>query len=216
MSIEEVLSKLSTVEGISPEDISSLKELITKKDSPNASNSEREIKEAKAAQSRILEEKKALQQKVREYEEQLESIKTGGLTEQEKLKKEMEKLLKTKETIEKELNESKNTMVKLQRDYKLEKIRGKIKYLDTIPEDLRKYSVENAFKEVENLDDEKEVESVLKSYTDAYKGIIASDSTARGSGDKTKDKIDIHKNSENLTADERAAQLREKQKLGRI
>jgi len=216
MSIEEVLSKLGSVEGINPEDINSLKELITKKDTAGNSPSEREIKEVKAAQSRILQEKKELQQKVKEYEEQLEAIKTGGLTEQEKLKKEMDKLLKTKETMEKELNESKNTMVKLQRDYKLEKIGSKIKFLDTIPEDLRKYSIANAFNNVEDLDDEKEVENVLKQYTESYSGIIASDGSARGSGDKAKNKVDIHKDLDKLSADERAAQLREKQKSRRI
>jgi len=214
MSIEEVLSKISKVEGISAEDIEALKGLAKK---PDESDKEREIKEAKATASRILAEKKALQEKITGYEEQLEQIKSGGLSEQEKLKKELEKLSKVKETMEKELNETKANHLKVQRDYKLEKIGGKVKFLDTIPEELRKYSISSAFKDVEDLEDEKEVEKVLGTFTDAYKGIIASDSAARGTGDKQTNVVVAHgKDISKMSPDERAADLREKRKAGRI
>jgi len=216
MSIEDVLSKLGSVEGINPADLEELTKLVKNPVNTN-DDKEREIKEAKAAQSRILQEKKALQSKVQEYEEQLEAIKTGGLSEQEKLKKDMEKLIKTKEAMEKELNDSKASLLKLDRNYKLEKIGSKIKFLDSIPEDLRKYSIESAFKDVEDLDDTSAVDSVLQKYTESYKGIIATESAARGTGDhKQSQNIPKSKKIEDLSDDERAAQIRENKKTRKL
>jgi len=208
MSLEDVLLKLGSVEGIEAGDMEALTNLI-KNPKGDGSDKERELKEAKAAQSRILQEKKALQQKTQEYEEQLEALKSGSLTEVEKTKKELDKIAKAKESLEKELLDTKSSYMKMQRDYKLERIGSKVKFLDTIPEDIQKFSISNAFNKVEDLDDEGEVSKVLASFTESYKGIIASESAARGSGDKGSSNTNTNvKSVDKMSVEERAAHLR--------
>lgn len=206
MSMEEFMKKVVSIEGIDPKDIEELKGIIEKKG--NGSESDKAIKEAKATAARILEEKKKLQEKVAEHEAELEALKTGGLSEMEKVTKELERMLKSKEKLEAELNETKAKSVQTERNYMLEKISGKVKFLDTIPEALRSYAINSAFKDVQDLSQEDAVEKTLSAFKDSNKGILASDVDVRGSGSNGQQPISGKTSPEKMTDDERAKHIR--------
>jgi len=206
MSIETLLKKLAElkIEGIEESDIEAIKG-IGKTTVP--SEIERQLKDSKAAQSRILEEKKKLAEKLAEQEAAMEEMKSGGLTEIQKAQKELEKTLKLKEKLEAELNEAKTKMIATERSYQLEKIGSRIKFLDTIPSDIRSYAVTSAFKEVEDLNDTDSIDKVLESFTESHKGILASDTEVRGSGSGGSGKVVSHssgKSPDKMSDSERA------------
>jgi len=175
MAIKDILKKLEGVDGIEASDIEELKAL----DKPSDDKS---LKDAKATAARILEEKKKLQEKAAELEAELEAVKSGGLSEVEKAQKELEKFKKASEKTEAELAQVKAELAGKSRAFKLEKIGSKLSFVDTVPSDMREYAISNAFKDIEDLDDEATVEKVLGDFRETHKGVLASETAARGSG----------------------------------
>jgi len=175
MAIKDILKKLEGVDGIEASDIEELKAL----DKPSDDKS---LKDAKATSARILEEKKKLQEKAAELEAELEAVKSGGLSEVEKAQKELEKFKKVSEKTEAELAQVKAELAGKSRAYKLERIGSKIAFVDTVPSDMREYAISNAFKDIEDLDDEATVDKVLGDFRETHKGVLASETAARGSG----------------------------------
>ena len=216
MSVKDIIEKLKAMDGIDEALIEELKGLDKKPETDGNKKLEKELKDAKAAQARILEEKKKLAEKTSELETTIEDLKSGGLSEVEKTQKELDKIVKIKEKLESELNEVKAKSATTERNYKLDKISSKIKFVDSIPEDMRVYAIQNAFKDVENLDDEDSVKNVITEFTESHKGILASDSTARGDGSvnvQTKSVKDVGtKDPTKISVEERAKQIRENQK----
>lgn len=175
MAIKDILKKLEGVDGIEASDIEELKAL----DKPS---DEKSLKDAKATAARILEEKKKLQEKAAELEAELEAVKSGGLSEVEKAQKELDKFKKASEKTEAELAQVKAELAGKSRAYKLERIGSKLSFVDTVPSDMREYAVSNAFKDIEDLDDEAAIEKVLGDFRETHKGVLASETAARGSG----------------------------------
>lgn len=175
MAIKDILKKLEGVDGIEASDIEELKAL----DKPSDDKS---LKDAKATAARILEEKKKLQEKAAELEAELEAVKSGGLSEVEKAQKELDKFKKASEKTEAELAQVKAELAGKSRAYKLERIGSKLSFVDTVPSDMREYAVSNAFKDIEDLDDEAAIEKVLGDFRETHKGVLASETAARGSG----------------------------------
>lgn len=175
MAIKDILKKLEGVDGIEASDIEELKVL----DKPSDDKS---LKDAKATAARILEEKKKLQEKAAELEAELEAVKSGGLSEVEKAQKELDKFKKASEKTEAELAQVKAELAGKSRAYKLERIGSKLSFVDTVPSDMREYAVSNAFKDIEDLDDEAAIEKVLGDFRETHKGVLASETAARGSG----------------------------------
>jgi hypothetical protein len=164
-----------------------------------------------------LEEKKKLQEKLAEQEASLEALKTGGLSEIEKATKEVEKATKAREKLEQELNDMKAKSAQTERNYMLEKISGKVKFLDTIPEQIRTYAISNAFKDLQDLSQSDEVEKTITNFKESHKGILASDVDVRGSGSNGQSASTSTKSPENMTDSERAKHIRnvvrEKQRI---
>jgi len=208
MSIEDVLKKIAGIEGIDVKDIDELKALVEEGKKPK---DEKALKDQKAATSRILEEKKKLAEKLAEQEAEIETLKTGGLTEIEKTKKEMEKLVKAREKLEAELNEAKTKSAQVERNYQLEKISGKIKFLEVIPSDMRSYAINTAFKDIQDLTQDAEVDKVLGTFKETHKGILASDTEVRGSGSNGSNmQSSSNKSPEDQTPQERAKVIKAK------
>lgn len=204
MSIDALLKRLEGLEGIEASDLEELKSLSKPDD--------KAVRDAKATAARILEEKKKLQEKTAELEAELEATKTGGLSEVEKAQKELAKAQKAQEALLAELNQTKVESAKAARAYKLEKIGSKISFIDSIPADMRGYAITSAFQEVEDLDDEGVVESVLSSFRETHKGVLASETTARGSGSTGGLQNDVNrgaaKSPEKMTDSERKTYMR--------
>ena len=178
MAIKDILKKLEGVDGIEASDIEELKVL----DKPSDEKNDKSLKDAKATAARILEEKKKLQEKAAELEAELEAVKSGGLSEVEKAQKELDKFKKASEKTEAELAQVKAELAGKSRAYKLERIGSKLSFVDTVPSDMREYAVSNAFKDIEDLDDEAAIEKVLGDFRETHKGVLASETAARGSG----------------------------------
>ena len=204
MAIKDILKKLEGVDGIEASDIEELKAL----DKPSDDKS---LKDAKATSARILEEKKKLQEKAAELEAELEAVKSGGLSEVEKAQKELEKFKKASEKSEAELAQVKVELASKSRAYQLEKIGSKIAFVDTVPSDMREYAISNAFKDVEDLDDEATVDKVLGDFRETHKGVLASETAARGSGSVGGLQVDARgqaKSPDKMTDSERKKHLR--------
>lgn len=212
MSIKEILKKIEGVEGIEESDIEELKGLDKPKtETKDKDKVEKDLKEAKAAQARILEEKKALQAKTAELESQIEDLKSGGLSEVEKTQKELDKSKKAQEKMEAEMADLKKTSAAKERAYKIDRISSQLSFIDTVPSDMRDFAVTSAFKEVEDLDDTDAVTKILDEFKESHKGVLASNTTARGSGSTGSSKdVNVSKNTkdaEKMSDTERAKHI---------
>jgi len=219
MSVESILKKIGEAEGMGEEDVKELQEALKKVTKTDDSKGIKELREAKAAQSRILEEKKKVQEKYAELEIAMDELKNGGLSEVEKSQKEIDKLNASRETLESQLEELKVTSALTDRNYKLEKISSKLKFLDSVPEDMRSYAIKTAFESVEDLSDTEAVTNVLESFTESHKGVLASETAARGSGsvgDNSRTSDLSTKSPDKMTIEERAKHIREKTAQRRV
>ena len=174
----------------------------------------KELKEAKAAQARILEEKKKVLEKNQALELAMEDLKNADLSETEKSSKALEKLQAEKEKLESDLGEITKLSATNQREYRLDKISSKLKFLDSVPSDMRDYAVRQAFQDVEDLNDKESVKSTLERFVESHKGVLASDTTATGSG-STASNSQVsnlsNKSPDKMTIDERAKIIADKQ-----
>ena len=211
MSIESILKKLEGMDGFEESDIEELKALGKPKDKDG--KVERDLKEAKAAQARILEEKKALQAKAAELESTLEELKTGGLTEVERAQKELDKNTKAYEKLQAEMLALQAASAAKDRSHRIDQISSSLTFIDTVPKDMRTYAVANAFKDVEDLDDPTQVDNVLENFRESHKGVLASDTAARGSGSIPRNQEPASNNTKSadkMSPSERAKHIREK------
>ena len=179
-----------------------------------------ELKESKGAQSRILSERDKAREKLTEFEAQLEEAKTGTMSEVEKANRELEKAQKALEKKDSELLEIQSNHAKMKRDHKISDILGsKIKFLDTIPQEMQKREVEAAFAGIENLDDEDAIEEVVKSFKDNHKGVLVSEGTAKGTGENKSGKVALDgsgKTPDKQTDSERAKYLKNKRSYRKV
>ena len=213
MAIKDTLAKLMNIEGIEEADINEITEMIEKSTkTTDGSKTAAELKEAKAVAARILEEKKKLAEKNSELEKALEEMRSGDLSEIEKAQKEVAMLVKAKEKLEASLEDISKKSALTERNYKLEKISGKLKFLDSVPEDMKNYAIQNAFSGVEDLDDQDSISKVLEAFSESHKGVLASDTAARGSGSVGQSTVadKSSKSPDKMTDSERANHLRNK------
>ena len=206
MSVEDIFKKMKETEGIGDEEISELQEALDAS-TKVGSKGVKELKEAKAAQARILEEKKKLQAKNKVLEDAIEDVKNSDLSELDKSKKLIEKLTEARDKLESDLGTITELSDKNQREYKLDKIRGDLKFLDSIPNDMRDNAVRQAFESVEDLGDDEAVALVLAKFTESHKSVLASDTAARGSGSVSSENVSssvTFKAPEKQSVDERA------------
>jgi hypothetical protein len=214
MTIEAIMGKLSDV--LSKEELEELQKIseVSGKDD-NVEALTRKQKEADAKAARILDEKKKVKAENQALLEKIEQLESSGLSEIEKVQKELEKANKAREKYEKELGEVQANYKSTIRNQHLNEVKGKIKFLDNIPEDMRKLSIENAFKGIEDLSDEATVNETLKAYREANKGILQADTQLKSSGMMSSISANAqpsNKKPEDQTIEERAAQIHGKNK----
>jgi len=204
MSLKDIVAKLKAVDGITEEEIAELNKLG---EEPSDDMSKK-IKESEAKAKRILDEKKKIAEKYDELAAKLDEITSADLTESEKLSKALEKEQASRAKLEEELNGIKSEYSKTTRNYQLNELQGKIKFLDSIPNDMRKVSLQNAFADVD-LADEDAVKSTFESYVKEHQSVIASDKPS-GTGDNKSNVrvINGNKAPEDMSFEERQAVVR--------
>ena len=207
---DEVLEALSAIEGIDKEVIEAIKGLGTNKTSPDSDD----LKEAKATSKRILDEKKKLQAKVAEYEEQMEELKNADMSELEKLQKQIEKVNKSNEALAKQYEDAQNELTSTKRNHGLGKISSKLQFVESLPEYMRDIAIKEAFKDVEDLDDTDAVNAVFKEFKESHKGILKADNPLQGTGSKGKGEgtsgVRVNKDPDRQSPQERLAAIKNK------
>ena len=212
MALVDIMGKLKLGDILSEDELRELQSLGTPKAPSGDDQFEaltRKEKEANAKAARILEEKKRIKAENEVLLEKLEKLESTGLSDVEKLQKDLEKSNKSREKMESELKQMQENHASTLRSQKLGEIQSKVRFLDTIPNDMIKMSIESAFKKVEDLSDESAIAETLKSYMETHKGIIAAENK-RSNG-----MIDVipaqgqpsTKAVEDMSKEERASQL---------
>lgn len=208
MSIEDVISKISGMEGVSAEEIATLKSVVAKDEYEAAM---RKAGESDAKAARILDEKKKAQAKADELALEIENIKSGGLSEVEKMQKELKQATDAREAALKDAGEAQAKLQSSIRSTQLDKIANGIKFLDAIPWDMRVQSVHSALAEIDDLSSEAEVTAAMAKFKETHKGVLASESAPTGSGSEGKAAPkQKSKDPNDMSDEERAKHLREK------
>ncbi len=147
-----------------------------------------EATEGKA--SGILSDKKKAQQRAEELQARLEELETKDLGEVEKMKLENQRLMSKLEAIEQAKTELEQTYNTEKRDYSLNKIGGQLKWLDSVPENLRKMTLQSEFADLQDLGDDTLVSQRVKSIAEKYSGLLASDAPS-GAGARPGERTNI-------------------------
>jgi len=208
MSLEDVMAKLSEV--LSKEELAEIQGLSKAPESNDQMEAlTRKEKEANAKAARILEEKKKIKAENETLLERLEKLESTGLSDIEKMQKDLEKANKATAKYEAELKSVQESHAKSIRSQTLGVIQSKVNFLDIVPEDMRKMSLESAFTGVEDLSDENAVNDTLRNYMEKHKSIIAAESNKSAGTQNiiSAQGTPASKAVEDMTIDERAAQL---------
>ena len=175
MSIESLLKKLKD-SGMDEEALKGIIEdiqNIVPEDS--SSDKEAQLREQKATNKRILEEKKAQQAKVAELEAQLEEIKTSDLSEQEKLQRQLEKTLNENSEFKLQIEAKEGELKSAKREWALTNISKGFNFISGIPDYLQEAAIQTAFKDIEDLNDTEAIKSATEAFKECNKGILAAE-----------------------------------------
>lgn len=141
------------------------------------------IAEAEGKANGILGDKKKYQAKVDELQAKLDELEGKDLGEAGKLKLEMERMKSRLEATEKAKADLESTYKTEKRNSELSKITGRLKFLDTVPEDTRQLLIATELKDLEDLGNTVAVDERLKSVSTKYAGLLAA-SVSSGAGTK--------------------------------
>lgn len=176
MNIKAILAKLTKGEALTDEEKSNLSGFDP--DTVAAAARKKAEAEAKAAADKVSE----LEAKLTEQQEKIDN---AGKTEAEKAKVEQAKIAKKLAEYEARVETLAREKGEIVRGYKLAGIAGNLKFVDGVDRDLITGMLKAKFANLkdEQLDDEKEVEAVLKGFRDSNKALLVDDS-GHGSGQK--------------------------------
>ena len=141
------------------------------------------IAEAEGKANGILGDKKKAQQKAEELQAKLDELEGNGLGEAEKLKLEVERMKSKLEKAEADKAAIEGNYTAEKRNATLAQIAAKMKFLDTVPEDMRSLIVSNELNDLEDLGNTVLVDERLKSVSTKYAGLLAAD-VPNGAGSK--------------------------------
>ena len=133
------------------------------------------IAEAEGKAGGILGDKKKYQQKADELQAKLDELEGKDLGEAGKLKLEMERMKSRLELTEKAKADLESTYKTEKRNSELGKITGRLKFLDTVPDDMRQLLIATELKDLEDLGNTVLVDERLKSVSTKYAGLLAAD-----------------------------------------
>lgn len=204
MNIKAILAKLDKGEALTDEEKTFLKNFDP--DTVAAAARKKAEGEAKAAADKAAE----MEAKLTELQEKIDN---AGKSEAEKAKVEQAKIAKKLADYEARVETLAREKGEIVRGHKLAGIAGKLKFVDGVDRDLITGMLKAKFGTLkdEQLDDEKEVESVLKGFRESNKALLIDDS-GHGSGQKRDGSNPAGgagaKSPENQSDAERAAHLR--------
>lgn len=174
MNIKAILAKVAKGESLTDEEKSILNSFDP--DTVAAAARKKAEGEAKAAADKASE----MEAKLTELQEKIDN---AGKTEAEKAKVEQAKIAKKLADYEARVETLAREKGEIVRGHKLAGIVGKLKFVDGVDLDLITGMLKAKFGNLkdEQLDDEKEVEAVLKGFRDSNKALLVDDS-GHGSG----------------------------------
>lgn len=183
--IKKVLEVAGLKEAIGEEAVTFLEE-FKPDDGTELEAVKEQLKESEAKAGRLLDQKKEAVSKADVAEAELEELKSSGLSDGEKLQKELDKEKAAREKAEADLKERDAKLSKTMRSHDLGRIASGVKFLDTVPEDMRAFAIEKAFAEIEDddLSNAEKVKVVLDKFQEDHKGLIQAVDPASGSGGK--------------------------------
>ena len=176
MNIKALLAKVAKGEPLTDEEKSILNNFDP--DTVAAAARKKAEAEAKAASDKAAE----MEAKLTELQEKIDN---AGKTEAEKAKVEQAKIAKKLADYEAQVATLAREKAEIVRGHKLAGIVGKVKFVDGVDRDLITGMLKAKFGNLkdEQLDDEKEVEAVLKGFRESNKALLVDDS-GHGSGQK--------------------------------
>ena len=147
---------------------------------------EAKLQDAEGKASGILGDKKKYQKQVEDLQAKIDELEGKDLGEIEKLQRELER----KDSLANKLAEEKAEIEKSwqtdKRNASLGKIAGELKWLDSVPPKTRDMIVSSEFGDVDDLGNEVVVKERLKTLSDTYSGLLASDAPS-GAGSRAGD-----------------------------
>lgn len=143
----------------------------------------KELEAERGKNAGILEDKKKFKERAETAETTLKELQDKDLSVEEKTKKQMDELQQKLEAAEQARQKQENDFKAQQRESKLSDLTGSVKWSSSIPRDTAKLIVKNAFTDMDDLSDQKAIDSKLKEITEAHKAIIDSEA-AGGTGSR--------------------------------
>ena len=223
MSIKDILAKVLASEGIADaigeEGVKLLTEFDDTASEGALAKALEGLKGAEGKAAGILEEKKKAQEKLAEATKTIEEMKNSGLSDGEKLTLELETAQKAVQEATEKIEQLTGELGTTKRDHELDRLGATVKWMDEVPQDMRRSAIETAFKDVEDLADESKTKEVMDKLNEDCKGLIQADTVPNGLGGKgtPKDKGGPkEKDPSKQTTEERAAVIgkRMKARLG--
>jgi hypothetical protein len=180
MDLKEVLAKLATIPGVK-EAIGDegLTVLTSAGADPVAS---KKLQDAEAKAGRILAEKKEAQERAAALEAEIETLKTGSMTESDKMKTIAEKETKRAAKAEADLSALQAEFGKAKRTVALDKLAASVKFIDAVNPEAGRILLEASLAQVSDLSNADEVTAALGTFKESHKALIAADSQASGGG----------------------------------
>lgn len=158
-----------------------------------------QIAAAEAKANGINGDKKKYQAKADELQAKLDELEGKDLGEAGRLKLEMERMKSRLEATEKAKADLESTYKTEKRTGELNRITGRLKFLDTVPEDTRALLVSNELKDLEDLGNTVLVDERLKAVSTKYAGLLAAN-VPGGAGTKAGQQNNQTGNRPNLDA----------------
>ena len=128
----------------------------------------------------ILEDKKKFQKKVEELEVANRLLAEKDLGDVEKLNIELERMKSKAEKAEADLTEAKGGYAKEKRNAAEGRIGAGMKWLDTVPADVRDMVIRQELGDIEDLGNQVLVDAKIKAVSEKYAGMLAADAPSGG------------------------------------
>ena len=128
----------------------------------------------------ILEDKKKFQKKVEELEAANRLLAEKDLGDVEKLNIELERMKSKAEKAESDLTDAKGGYAKEKRNAAESKIGAGMKWLDTVPADVRDMVIRQELGDIEDLGNSVLVDAKIKAVSEKYAGMLAADAPSGG------------------------------------
>ena len=180
MAVKDILAKVVAGTELTEDEKTALAEY----QEPDTSKIESELKDKiqKAAFAKATEDKKKYLSEIDELKSKVESLESSGLSEAEKLQRELERAIKAREKAEADYSELQKAHTHEQRSSQLKDIAGKIQFMDNVPSDMAYREVSAVFGDIENLSDEGQVKARMEQFRESHAGLIKSESNMMGTG----------------------------------